>query len=77
MAYNTYWYDDAYAQPGYDAYVTYDDEVYVLAPDIEVVEKNRILFPLILQTINGPVSSHMTFIFQKPFQFLMGFGFYF
>jgi hypothetical protein len=77
MAYNRYWYDGAYAQPGFDAYVTYNDEIYVMEPTVEKVYKKRLLFPLIFRYATGSISSHITFIFQKPFQLLMGGGVYF
>jgi hypothetical protein len=77
MAYNRYWYSGALHKPNYDAYVTYDGDIYVNEPVIEKVKKNRVLFPLILRYSNGPFSSHITFIFQKPFQLLMGCGVYF
>jgi hypothetical protein len=77
MAFNRYWYSLALHKPNYDAYVTYEDEIYVNEPTIEKVKKNRLLFPLILRYSDGPFSSHITFIFQKPFQLLVGGGIYF
>lgn len=76
-AYNRYWYNGAYNKPGYEAYVTDNDEIYVMEPVKETVYKKRLLFPLILRYSNGPISSHITFIFQKPFQLLVGGGIYF
>lgn len=77
LAYNRYWYNAAYSKPGFDGYETFDDEVYVYEPTVETVYNKRIIFPFILRYFNGPFSSHVTFIFQKPFQLLVGSGFYF
>jgi hypothetical protein len=77
MAYNRYWYNGAYSKDGLDAYLTYEDEIYVQEPTVERVYKTRMIFPLILRYADGPFSSHITFIFQKPFQFLAGCGIYF
>jgi hypothetical protein len=77
MAYNRYWYNGAYSKDGLDAYVTYEDEIYVQEPRVENIYKNRFIFPLIFRYEDGPFSSHFTIIFQKPFQMLVGCGIYF
>jgi hypothetical protein len=77
MAYNKYWFNSDYSRQGRDAYVTSNDDIYVYSPIVQTIYKTRILVPLIIRYSNGPFSSHTTFIFQKPFQFLTGFGIYF
>jgi len=77
MAYNEYWYNMIYALPGLDAFVTYEDDFYVKKPEVETVYQKRLLFPLILRYKYGPFSSHITFVFQKPLQIMMGGGIYF
>jgi len=76
-AYNRYWHSRGFSLPGADAYVTYDEDVHVNEPTMQLVYYNRVIFPLIFRYRNGVFSSHITFIFQKPFQFLAGSGIYF
>lgn len=77
LAFNRYWYSRGFSYPGVDAYFTSDHDVYVDKPVVQLIYYNRVIFPLVFRYTPGHITSHITFILQKPQQLLIGTGFYF